>query len=86
MEGVAQIEKLEFKVLIALIIGFIFTLTVVILIGRVLDDINKSSSSSKSDTHIQNAHRWAQWGVGISAALAGLLLIGIFVMLGLMFL
>lgn len=60
-----------------LAIAFIIFLALVILTGRILYDINQSSTNCKnSDPHIQNAHAWAAWGVGISSAGAGLALIG----------
>ena len=63
------------KIIISLVVAFIFSLAVVILTGRILDDINKSGS--KSDARIQNAHKWAAWAVGISSAAAGISLIGV---------
>jgi hypothetical protein len=62
------------KIGIVLVISFIVSLTIVIISGRILDDINKSGQKT-SNTYIANAHKWAAWTVGISSALTGLTLI-----------
>jgi heme/copper-type cytochrome/quinol oxidase subunit 2 len=50
------------------IIALIIFLVILIITARILDMINKSSTSSKTDPHIKEAHKWAAWSVGISAA------------------
>ncbi|XWV25471.1 putative ORFan [Tupanvirus deep ocean] len=56
-----------------LIIGFVIFLVIVIISGRILNEINLSSCTS--DSHIKIAHSWAAWVVGISSTVAGILLI-----------
>jgi uncharacterized BrkB/YihY/UPF0761 family membrane protein len=52
------------KIEIFLVVGFILFLIVLIISGRILNEINKSSC--KSDSNIKDAHKWAAWTVGIS--------------------
>lgn len=50
------------------IIGFIISLVFLIINGRVLNKINDASCyKDKSSAELMTAHRWAAWGVGISA-------------------
>lgn len=62
--------------LFQLIIALIIFLVLVIVSGRILNEINKSSCHT-SDANIQIAHKWAAWAVGISSVAAGLVVIGI---------
>ena len=62
--------------LFQLIIAFIIFLVLVIISGRILNEINKSKCHT-SDANIQIAHKWAAWAVGISTAGLALVLIGI---------
>ena len=64
------------KFMFQLVIAFIIFMALVIISGRILYDINKSSCRN-SDSHIQDAHKWTAWTVGLSSAGAGLALIGI---------
>lgn len=69
------------NVSIYLIIAFILFLAIVIVSGRILNEINLTSSSCRSDSHIQSAHKWAAWTVGISATGAGLALLALIVII-----
>lgn len=66
-------ESLLVKSKVYLIIGFIIFLAIVIISGRILNEINLSGC--KSDSHIKIAHTWTAWVVGISSTAAGILLI-----------
>jgi ABC-type cobalamin transport system permease subunit len=68
-EGVAKTQ-------VSLFIAFVIFLVVVIISGRILNELNLTTSSCKSDNHIKDAHKWAAWAVGISSTGAGLCLIG----------
>jgi hypothetical protein len=61
-----------FKTEFYLIISFIVFLVMVIISGRILNEINKSSCT---DPNIKTAHKWTAWAVGISSAAAGISLI-----------
>ena len=63
------------------IIGFIISLTLLIMFGRILNKLNESSCYTHSpDDDLKSAHRWAAWGVGIAAASTALFLLGIILM------
>ena len=64
-----------FKTQAYLFIAFILFLVVVIITGKILNEINLSSSACKAEPHIAVAHRWSAWAVGISATGATLALI-----------
>jgi len=66
------------KIEVYLFMMFIVFLIIVIVSGRILNEINLSKSS---DSHIKIAHRWAAWSVGISATAAGLSLIAFIALL-----
>lgn len=66
------------KTQIYLAIAFIIFLVIIIISGRILDDINKSSCGA--DPRIANAHKWAAWVVGLASAAAAITLI-IFIVL-----
>ena len=53
---------------IYLLITFVVSLIIVIINGRILNEINLSKS--KSDPKIQSAHKWAAWTVGIFSTIA----------------
>ena len=61
------------KTEVYLIFSFIIFLIIVIVSGRILNEINLSKCNT--DKNIKIAHKWATWAVGISAAMAGLSLI-----------
>lgn len=62
------------KLQINLFITFVVFLAIVVMVGRILNQINLSGV--KSNSNIESAHRWAAWGVGLSSAGAGLSLLG----------
>jgi ABC-type Fe3+ transport system permease subunit len=67
------------KIIFFIIIAFIIFLVSLIVNGSILDMINKSSTSSKTDPYIVKAHKWAAGSVGISTAgLVVTLIIAIF--------
>jgi hypothetical protein len=58
-----------------LLLTFVISLVIVIICGRILNEINLSGSSCKTDSRIASAHRWAAWSVGIFSTVAGISLI-----------
>jgi len=70
----SSIVEGRLKIGAVLLISSIISLILVIISGKILDDINKSGQKS-ANTYIQNAHKWAAWTVGISSTLTGLTLI-----------
>ena len=65
----------------ALVIGFVLSLTLVIMFGRILDKIDNSSCYKEgSSTELKTARSVAAWGVGISSLVTAIFLgLGIFV-------
>ena len=61
------------KTQIILFIAFIIFLVLVVVSGRILDDINKSSC--KNDLHIANASRWTKVFLAVTTVSMGLTLI-----------
>ena len=68
--------KIPKKYTVTIVIAFIIFLILVIISGRILYDINKSSCKN-TDAHLQDAHSWTAWTVGLASFGAGLTLIGI---------
>ena len=67
------VTKSIIKYQIYLAIAFIIFLVLVIVSGRILDGINKSSCTN--DPHIQNSKKWSAWSVGLASTAAALTLI-----------
>ena len=65
------------KLVIILIIAIIFSLVVLIITGKILYGINKSSCDKTKDIYLKESHTWAAWGVGISTVALILSLVGI---------
>lgn len=61
------------KVQVYLFIAFVIFLVLVIISGRILDDIN--NAQCQSDANLKNASQWTKWFLGISVAAMGLALI-----------
>lgn len=66
------IEQLE-GARIYLIVTLIILILIIIITGRILNEINLSKD--KSDSNIQSAHKWAAWSVGLSSTFAVLTLV-----------
>ena len=67
-----------FKIEFYLFIMFAIFLTILIISGRILNEINLSKCSS--DPNIAIAHKWAAWTVGISATGTGITFIAFIAM------
>lgn len=68
------IEKIkDTRIRIYLIIAFAVLILIIIITGRILNEIN--SSKSKTDPKIKAAREWAVWSVGLGTTFAGITLI-----------
>lgn len=77
--------RIAIRLGIPLILLFIVVLTVVIISGRILGQINKSASNCRTDENIENAKNLTGWIVALSSTTAALILLGLIALFVLMF-